>query len=108
MSSFLSSPLIAAESALASDADFLTWTGAIDAADAKANYIFSDDSKIDGDLPAKFAALTEMKDWTFTRTGMGAGDRAQTMTSSGSTQPGRRSTGFENTCGASLDGTPVP
>ena len=73
MSSFLSTPLIEAENALAADATFLAWCGAIDAADAKANYIFSDDSKIESELPAKYAALSEMDGWSFTRIADGAG-----------------------------------
>lgn len=73
MASFLSTPLISAETALAADTNFLTWSGASDATDAKANYIFSDDSKIDGELPTKYAAISEMQDWQFTRNGMGAG-----------------------------------
>ena len=62
MASFLSTPLIAAETALAADAAFLLWCGATSAADAKANYIFSDDPKKDADLPAKYAVISEMKD----------------------------------------------
>ena len=73
MASFLSTPLIAAETALAADAAFLLWCGATSAADAKANYIFSDDPKKDADLPAKYAVISEMKDWSYNRSGMGAG-----------------------------------
>ena len=73
MASFLSTPLIAAETALAADAAFLLWCGATSAADAKANYIFSDDSKTADELPAKYAVISEMKDWSYNRSGMGAG-----------------------------------
>jgi len=73
MASFLSTPLIAAETALAADANFRTWCGATSAVDAKANYIFSDDSKTEDELPAKHAVISEMKDWSYIRSGQGAG-----------------------------------
>jgi len=82
MASFLSTPLINAETAIASDSTFRTWSSATSEADAKANYIFSDDSKTEAELPANYAAITEMQNWSYTRRGLGAG-RANFLFTSG-------------------------
>jgi len=75
MASFLSTPITAAEDALANSADFRTWCGATDVADAKANYIFSDDAvdPAETNLPQKFAAISELYDAEFERDAEGAG-----------------------------------
>ena len=73
MASFLSTPIIAAENAIAASADFRTWCGASSEADAKANYIFSDDAVSGEDVPQKFAAISELYEAQFERDAEGAG-----------------------------------
>lgn len=76
MASFLTNPIDGAETALAADADFLTWTGASDATDAKANYIFGFDSIDGANAPQKYAALSALVGWTFERDAENAGQAA--------------------------------
>jgi len=73
MASFLSTPLISAEDAIANSAGFRIWCGASSVADAKANYIFSDDVREESELPARYAAMTEMEGWSYGRLAEGAG-----------------------------------
>lgn len=74
MSTFLTTAIEAAEDALANNADFRTWCGASSAADAKANYIFSEDAVYGGDnLPDAYAVVSEIDDWEYPRVGEGAG-----------------------------------
>ena len=71
--SFLSTPIISAENAIAANADFRTWCGATSEADAKANYIFDDDAAAGVGLPAKYAAISELYEAEFERDAEGAG-----------------------------------
>jgi len=73
MASFLSTPITTAEDAIAANSDFRTWCGATSEADAKANYIFSDDVVNGADLPLKYAAISELYDAQFERDAEGAG-----------------------------------
>lgn len=80
MASFLTNPISGAETALAADANFLTWCGASDATDAKANYIFAYDA-IDGSIaPQKYAALSALVGWDFQRDAENSGQAAFQLT----------------------------
>ena len=72
MSTFLTAPLAAAETALAAQEIFRTWCGATSEADAKANYIFSDDSAGAAGLPQKYVAISAV-DFQISRVADGSG-----------------------------------
>jgi hypothetical protein len=66
MASFLTSINDALENVLANSAAFLTWSGAADAAEAKADYIFSFDEAPDP-VPEKWCNVRDMEPWSFSR-----------------------------------------
>lgn len=73
MATFITAPVQGMETALGASSNLLTWTGASDAADAKANYIFSDDSILaSANPPDKLVALSELE-WSTVRTADGSG-----------------------------------
>jgi len=73
MSTPLTAPLEACETALANDANYRSWCGATDVADAKANFIFTDDV-IDADVaPQRFSCSSAVR-LQITRIGEGSGN----------------------------------
>ena len=81
MASFLSTPITTAEDAIANSTAFRTWCGATSVADAKANYIFSDDSQAEDDLPENYAVIGELEGWMYSRIAIGQGPGSFKFTS---------------------------